>query len=85
MRNCWNPTLAERSDGVVVRLLVAMNQDGSVRGTPQILNQINSSLIGLSSRAAQRKVRACGPFRLPADKYEQWREIDVTLDASKAN
>lgn len=85
MRACWNPTLAERSEGVVVRLLVSMNKNGTVAGTPQILTELTSPLLGLSARTAQRKVQACGPFALPADKYDHWQEIDVTLDASQAN
>lgn len=83
MRACWNPTLAERSDGVQVRLLVTLSKNGRVSGTPQILTQITSPLLGLSARTAQRKVAACGPFKLPANKYERWKEIDVTLDASQ--
>jgi len=85
MRGCWNPTLAERSDGVVVRLLVSMNRNGSVNGVPQILTELTSPLLGLSARTAQRKVQACGPFQLPSDKYDHWQQIDVTLDAGQTN
>lgn len=86
MRDCWNPTLAERNDGVVIRLMVAMNTDGTVAGTPEILSDVTASpILGISARTAARKVAGCGPFTLPADKYDHWREIDVTLDASQAN
>lgn len=84
MRRCWNPSLQERNDGVVVQLLVALNRDGTVNGTPRILSDA-SGILGISARSAQRKVASCGPFNLPADKYEHWQEIDVTLDASQAN
>lgn len=85
MQRCWNPTLAERSGGVVIRLMVAMNTDGTVNGLPQILSDVSTPLAGLSARTAARKVESCGPFNLPPDKYDNWREIDVTLDASQAN
>jgi outer membrane biosynthesis protein TonB len=86
MRRCWNPTLAERNDGVVIHLLVAMNSDGTVSGMPEILTDLSASpLIGISARTAARKVQQCGPFNLPADKFDHWRQIDVTLDASQAN
>lgn len=84
MRRCWNPTLQERNDGVVIRLMVALNRDGTVSGQPQILSDA-SGLLGISARTAQRKVQSCGPFQLPADKYEHWQQIDVTLDASQTN
>ncbi|MBU1175836.1 MAG: hypothetical protein KKH72_10590 [Alphaproteobacteria bacterium] len=84
MRRCWNPTLSERNDGVVIQLMVSMNPDGTVAGMPQILSDA-TGLLGISARTAARKVADCGPFALPDDKYDHWREIDVTLDASQAN
>lgn len=83
MRKCWSPTLQERNDGVVVRLMVAMNRDGTVAGQPQITSDTTDPMLGLSARTAARKVQNCGPFNLPSDKYDHWREIDVTLDASQ--
>ncbi len=86
MRKCWNPTLAERNDGVIIRLMVSMNKDGTVNGLPEILTDTTGSpILGISARTAARKVLQCGPFDLPADKYDHWRQIDVTLDASQAN
>ncbi len=86
MRRCWSPTLAERNDGVIIRLMVTMNPDGTVAGMPEILSDLSASpLLGVSARTAARKVHACGPFTLPSDKYDHWRQIDVTLDASQAN
>lgn len=86
MRKCWNPTLAERNDGVVIRLMVSMNTNGTVSGMPEIISDVSASpLLGISARTAARKVMQCGPFDLPADKYDHWRQIDVTLDASQAN
>lgn len=84
MRRCWNPTLAERNDGVIIRLMVSMNTDGTVSGMPQILSDA-TGILGISARTAARKVMQCGPFDLPDDKYDHWRQIDVTLDASQSN
>ena len=85
MRQCWNPTLAERNDGVVIRLMVNMNPNGTVAGTQILTDTSGSPILGISARTAARKVEQCGPFSLPQDKYDHWREIDVTLDASQAN
>lgn len=86
MRRCWNPTLAERNNGVVIQLLVSLDRQGNVTGMPQILTDITGQpMLGLSARTAARKVMACGPFVLPPDKYSAWKTIDVTLDASQAN
>lgn len=86
MRRCWSPSFSERSDGVVIRLLVAMNKNGTVNGIPKILTDTSgNSSLGLSARTAARKFETCGPFELPLSKYGHWREVDVTLDARQSN
>jgi len=81
MRKCWSPPLSALSEpGLTVRLLVDLNRDGSVAGTPKILSQSTSNVADTTARAAQRAVLRCGPYRLAADKYEEWQQIDVTFD-----
>lgn len=81
MRKCWNPPLSALSEpGLTVRLLVELNRDGSVAGTPRILSQITSAVMDTTARAAQRAVMRCGPYQLAAEKYENWRQVDVTFD-----
>jgi hypothetical protein len=82
MRRCWNPPMAAMStDGLTVRLLVSLNQNGSVNGQPQILTAITDDLVRSTALAAQRAVQQCGPYTmLPPDKYEEWRQVDVTFD-----
>lgn len=82
MRGCWNLLPGEIESGLSVRLLVSLNPDGSVSGNPQILAQ-DSSATGISiARAAVTAVRKCGPYRLAAEKYDDWRQVDVTFRAS---
>lgn len=81
MRKCWNPPLAALSaEGLTVRLLVDLNRDGTVAGMPRILTQITSPVLDTTARAAQRAVMRCGPYRLAADKYDEWSQVDVTFD-----
>jgi hypothetical protein len=65
-----------------VRLLVNLNPDGSVSGSPQVLEQNNSAAGISTARAAVTAVRKCGPYRLAAEKYESWRQVDVTFRPS---
>jgi outer membrane biosynthesis protein TonB len=82
MRRCWNLLPAEIDSGLSVRLLVELNRDGSVSGSPQVLEQDNSAT-GISiARQAVTAVRKCGPYFLAAEKYDDWRQIDVTFRAS---
>ncbi len=81
MRKCWNPPLSALSqDGLTVRLLVNLNKDGSVAGTPRILSQISSSIESATARAAQRAVVRCSPYKLSPSKYDDWKQVDVTFD-----
>ncbi len=81
MRKCWNPPYsALLEEGLTVRLLVQLNRDGSVAGTPRILSQINSTVEQAMARAAQRAVLRCSPYKLSAQKYEDWKQVDVTFD-----
>lgn len=81
MRGCWNLLPAEIDSGLSVRLLVELGPDGSVVGLPRVLEQDNSAT-GISiARQAVNAVRKCGPYRLAAEKYEAWRQVDVTFRA----
>lgn len=81
MRRCWNLLPAEIDSGLSVRLLVELNRDGSVSGSPRVLEQ-DSSATGISiARQAVTAVRKCGPYQLAAEKYEDWRQVDVTFRA----
>src|SRR5690606_34608953 len=81
MRSCWRLLPAEIDSGLSVRLLVELNPDGSVAGAPRVLEQDGSAL-GISiARAAVSAVRNCGPYRLATEKYEAWRQVDVTFRA----
>lgn len=81
MRKCWNPPLSALAEvGLTVRLIVDLNRDGTVAGTPRILSQITSPVLETTARAAQRAVIRCGPYQLSADKYDEWQQVDVTFD-----
>ncbi|VAW18222.1 hypothetical protein MNBD_ALPHA12-1171 [hydrothermal vent metagenome] len=82
MRQCWSLLPGEIDSGLSVRLLVNLNQDGTVVGIPRVISNITSDMLGSISRAAQRAVLECGPYRLAAEKYAQWKQIDVTFRAS---
>lgn len=81
MLKCWNPPLAALSlDGIRVRLIVDLNRDGSVAGTPRVVSALTSPVLETTARAAQRAVLRCGPYKLAAEKYDEWRQVDVTFD-----
>jgi len=82
MRKCWLvPISAQEVDGLFVRLLIDMNRDGSVAGTPQVLEiSIQNSVGVATASAAQRAVRRCAPYKLDTSKFDEWRQIEVRFD-----
>lgn len=83
MRKCWLvPISAKDVDGLFVRLLIDMNRDGSVAGTPQVLEiSIQNSVGVATASAAQRAVRRCAPYTtLDPAKFDEWRQIEVKFD-----
>ena len=78
IKQCWS--LMPADYGMSVTLNVAMNRDGTVNGTPQIVTADPSPSGQMLARAAQRAVSQCGPYdMLSADAYDEWRQIEVEL------
>jgi hypothetical protein len=79
IKQCWNLLPSDINSGLNVRLMVSLNRDGTVIGTPAIISADASAAGGAIARAAQRAVMNCGPYRLSAEAYDEWRQIDVEL------
>jgi hypothetical protein len=79
IKGCWQLLPSDFGSGMDVRLMVSLNPDGTVSGTPQITQADPSPQGGQIARAAVRAVVACGPYRLSSASYNEWRQIDVTL------
>ena len=54
--------------------------DGYVQSGPSVLNGGGDPLFNLAAEAAMRAVNRCQPYVLPAEKYDLWRDINVTFD-----
>lgn len=82
MRECFNPPPGAAEEGATARLLVSFNSDRTV-SAQQVL-AVTGTMGDVVARAAQRAVKICsdrGAYAmLTAEKYEQWRQVDVTFD-----
>ncbi len=84
--SCWNVgTLSTEAQGTTVTVYVAMNENGTPRS--ESIRMISSSGGGESAarkvfETARRAIIRCGSdgFPLPAEKYGQWREIEMTFN-----
>ena len=82
--SCWVVDPGAQSAGVVVTVAFSLGQDGRPQGD---VRQISASGGDASAQraafdAARRAILRCGArgFPLPVEKYEQWRDIEMTFN-----
>jgi len=77
LRACWKPV---RGANLIVRVYFRLNKDGSLAGIPTVAKTATGPEFEAAAESAVRAVRQCTPLKLPADKYENWREIEAAFD-----
>lgn len=79
---CWVPiTDLPPEHQILVTIRVDLNRDGTINGSPVLVSP-SSRPVGRSGIAVDRALRAvrkCEAYRLPADDYDLWKQIDVTI------
>jgi outer membrane biosynthesis protein TonB len=73
---CWSPPVgAPNANDLVVDFDLTLNQDGTpARATSDAMSSGNP-YTRAAAEAARRAIFQCQPYKLPADRYSQWREI----------
>lgn len=85
IERCWNvPAGARDADDLVVRIRVEMNPDGTPR-TAAIVDEGAGRSDPSYRTAAESALRAvlnprCHPFKLPPDKYGQWKSMTIMFN-----
>ena len=81
---CWVVDPGARSAGVVVTVGFSLDRSGRVQGDVRQVSAVggDSATQRAAFDAARRAVLRCGArgFPLPAEKYEQWRDIEMTFN-----
>lgn len=76
---CWNPPVGSpHADQLIVQFRILLGKDGSVSGAPQLLaTGISASdpYMRAAIEAARRAIYVCSPYKLPADRYAQWKDV----------
>ncbi|MEM7651473.1 MAG: cell envelope integrity protein TolA [Pseudomonadota bacterium] len=83
---CWNvPSGAKYAENLVVTLRLSMNRDATVRDVKVVNQGFNADpAFRAAADSAVRAVRnpRCSPFKLPPEKYNQWKTITINFDPS---
>jgi hypothetical protein len=81
LAQCWSPPLGWTDPAEVrVVLMLELNEDGTVAGTPTVLESPQGQYSNTAPESALRAVRRCAPYNLPAEKYDAWKQVKVTFD-----
>ena len=79
---CWSPPVGAPSpDQLVVDFDLFLRVDGSVAQPPQLTadsaaRAARDPYTRAAAEAARRAITVCAPYKLPADRYSQWNEIN---------
>jgi hypothetical protein len=79
---CWQGVDdLPKEDQIVVTLNVSLARDGSVIGDPELISPTSRPMgrAGLPVDHALRAVRKCAPYKLPAQDYDYWKDIQVPI------
>jgi hypothetical protein len=85
MQKCWSvPAGAAGAENLIVQIRVFLNPDGSLAQPPELMDKTKmltgNSYYRTAAESAMRAIRRCQPFKMPADKYNSWREIELNFD-----
>jgi outer membrane biosynthesis protein TonB len=71
---CWSPPVGAPHPQIV-HFELTLNPDGSVARSPQLTNNSGDPYFHAAAEAARRAIYECAPYKLPADRYSEWRDI----------
>lgn len=75
IRNCWSPIIGVPNPAEqIVSFGLSLNRDGTVASL-ELLTMSASPYTAAAAEAASRAIYQCQPYRLPLDRYAQWREF----------
>lgn|SRR5512135_364912 len=86
---CWNPPVgAPHPEQLIPVFRLFLAPDGNVVQPPQLAadsaaQAASDPFMRAAAEAARRAIYTCAPYKLPADKYNIWRDITVDFDPRK--
>jgi hypothetical protein len=79
--HCWHP-IAGRPGEPVLSFELFFNPDGSVSQPPRLAStapMANPDFLVIAE-SIRHAIYTCAPYRLPASRYSEWRNITLTFD-----
>lgn len=83
IKRCWSvPVGAIEAEKLVVTIGVKLSKSGEVEGQPVLVSPKNSDnpAFNRAFEAARRAILRCAPYSMPAEKYDQWKDLEITFN-----
>ena len=81
IRECWTVPPGAREANVVVKVHFGLNPDGTVIGSPEVMNGEADPLFDATARSAVAAVLECQSYSfLPQDKYDLWKDLIINFN-----
>ncbi|WP_341367096.1 energy transducer TonB [Yoonia sp. BS5-3] len=85
VNGCWNVDPGSVASRVTVEVGFNLDRNGLVQGDVRLISSNgDQASTNTAFEAARRAILRCqsGGYQLPAEKYEQWKEVVITFDPS---
>jgi hypothetical protein len=80
IKPCWSTASSPNPNDLAVSFDLVLNPDGSVAKPPQLIadwaNRLSDPYVRAAAEVARRAIYTCAPYRMPPERYAQWREIN---------
>lgn len=83
IKRCWSPPIgAANAESLIVTVRVGLSREGWLDGKPVLVapNPVPNRLFQVAFEEAARALIECQPFKMPAEKYDQWRDLEVVFN-----
>jgi colicin import membrane protein len=85
LRACWSPPVGlAGAENIKPVVRMQLSQDGSLIGSPTLVNSSSDPAFRPMAESAMRAVRLCSPFKIPpqfAPFFNDWKDWSITFDA----
>ena len=87
VQDCWVVDVGSEAANVTVTVAMSLDRSGKVVGDIRMIGSEggSGSAVDVAFQSARRAVLRCQKdgYDLPSEKYEQWRDIEVTFNPEK--
>ncbi|GGE06720.1 hypothetical protein GCM10011390_27250 [Aureimonas endophytica] len=83
VKTCWTAipkTYGTPAQGGFARIRLKLQSDGLLDGKPMIIDKPLGPIGAKFAESAAGAIERCQPYRLPPDRYAEWRLIEMRFD-----